>query len=109
MSDTCDCCGKTDTEVHVHSSSIGAMSFASCKECLSHNTEPEFCFHYLYDFVSTDGKGLREITEQIYKEGKYWTWDEWLKWRQTEPNKTTLDQKRDADIEAMNSDTKEGD
>lgn len=107
----CDCCG-LNNEIFVHSSSLGPMSFASCKECLGHTTEPEFVFVYMYDFVSQDGEGLAPDALEgfsTYKEGRYWTWDEWKRWRQDPIRKAELDAKRDADLEAMNSDTRTGD
>jgi hypothetical protein len=105
----CNCCLRNERETWVHSSSIGAMSFASCRECLDHDAEPEFAFAYLYDFVSKDGEGLREVTEQVFKDGSYWTWEEWVKWRQDPIRKAELDTQRDKDYEAVRGDTQTGD
>lgn len=37
---TCDVCGKTDETVFVLCSSLGAMSFAYCKDCAQKGLEP---------------------------------------------------------------------
>ena len=36
----CDCCNRV-REVDVYSSSLGAVSFAYCKECSNNNAEPK--------------------------------------------------------------------
>lgn len=99
MRDMCNVCG-TAGEVFVHSSSVGPMSFASCRECLNHHAEPAFAFDYLHDYVSTDGEGLAEWVNDLstHVDGKYMTWAEWLAWRQHPDRKATLDAKRDADL-----------
>jgi len=78
----CDVCSKSPVEVWVHSLSTGAMSIASCRECLSHFAEPEFAFQHLRDFVGQpDGSGLREEVYEMetYANGKYITYRDWLK------------------------------
>lgn len=101
----CDCCRREVGETFVCSSSTGPVSLAYCKECLKHRAEPEWTFHYLYDYVSTDGGGLAEWVQSLstYKDDKYLTWSEWLLWRQTEPQKSELDQKRDNDLKELES------
>lgn len=104
MSGTCDTCQR-EGEVFVHSSSVGAMSIGSCRECLSKSAEPLFCFAYLYDFVSNDGEGLADHGKGLstFMEGRYWTWEEWVAWRQHPDRKAEMDAKRDADFAAMNA------
>jgi len=101
----CDCCLREVGETFVCSSAVGPASFAYCNECLRRNAEPELSFHYLYDFVSSDGEGLHEGIKSLctYKAGAYVTWEDWVKWRQTEPQKATLDQKRDDDLKELES------
>lgn len=79
----CDVCNTADNIAGVASSSIGAISFCFCKTCLSNNAEPEFCLEYLYSEVGNEGLGLAEHVANYttFKDGKYWTWDEWAAWR----------------------------
>lgn len=78
---TCDVCGQP--AIGVASSCVGPISWAFCRECLNQKAEPEFSFGYLYDEVSTDGEGLADWVSilKTFKDGRYWTWDEWVKWR----------------------------
>lgn len=101
----CDCCSRDSPEIHVRSSAIGPASFGYCIVCLTKMAEPEWGFHYLYDFVSSDGEGLNEgITSlQTYKNGEYITWEQWKQWRQTEPQKSELDKKRNQQFEEINN------
>lgn len=99
----CDVCRRTDLPTHVASSSIGAVSWAYCTECIKHYANPELEFHYLYDWVSTDGAGLIEqVNDYVtYKDGKYITWIEWKAWRQHPDNKTRLDKLKEDEIDAL--------
>jgi hypothetical protein len=78
---TCDVCGQP--ALGVASSCVGAISWAFCRECINQQAEPEFSFFYLYDDVSHDGEGLAEWVEclRTFKDGRYWTWKEWVQWR----------------------------
>jgi hypothetical protein len=80
----CDVCGQPAKGVA--SSTLGAISFAFCQECLNHSAEPEFMFYYLYDDVSHDGEGLSEHINDLstWKDGRYWEWPEWLAWRKAQ-------------------------
>lgn len=97
----CDTCKREGRETFVHSSSVGAMSIASCRECLEHTAEPLFAFTYLYDFVSNDGEGLAEWVDGMstYMDGKYMTWAEWRAWRQHPDRKAELDAARDKELQ----------
>lgn len=100
----CDCCGRPPMrQIFVCSSSVGAASFGFCEECIQRVAEPEFCFHYLYDFVSTDGEGLSADINGLstYKDGAYMSWKEWVAWRQHPDNKERLDKLRDEQLTTM--------
>jgi hypothetical protein len=77
----CDVCGQPAIGV---ASSIMPISFAYCLTCLVQRAEPIFIFEYHYDDVSHDGANLAPwFTECVrsYMDGKYITWDEFVKWR----------------------------
>lgn len=84
----CDCCFREEKEVvGVFSSSLGAVSWAFCQECLDKIAEPECMFDYMHDFVSDNLGGLAEWCQQFttFKDGRYWTIQEWYEWRLTQP------------------------
>jgi len=85
----CDCCHKNPM-VSVNSSGYGAISFAWCAECLTHQThpEPEWILAYLYYEVGDHGEGLvaDEYLPGTFKDGRYWTWREWADWAKTQPD-----------------------
>jgi hypothetical protein len=72
---TCDVCGKS--AVGVASSSLGAISYAYCNECLLRYAEPVTAFEITYEVTSGDvADWVKELT--TYVDGKYLTWDEWV-------------------------------
>lgn len=97
----CDVCRREGRETFVHSSSVGPMSIASCRECLEHDAEPPFSFAYLYDFVSSDGEGLADHVSALstFMDGGYVTWAEWKAWRQHPDRKAELDAIRDKELQ----------
>lgn len=98
----CDVCSR-EREVFVHSSSVGPMSFASCIECLQHRAEPAFSFHYLYDMVGVQGDGLSDWVESLetFQDERYMSWNEWVTWRRTEPQKSTMDAQHQQAMEEL--------
>lgn len=104
----CEVCSR-ESEVFVHSSRAGPMSFASCRDCLTHIAEPVFVFHYLYDFVGTKGENLADRVQrlQTFQDGAYITWSDWVKWRRDPSRIAELDAKFDRDMEALNDETME--
>jgi len=75
---TCDVCG--EPAVGVASSSLGAISYAYCEECLLRYAEPVTAFEITYEVTSGDvADWVKELT--TYVNGKYLTWDEWLQLR----------------------------
>ena len=78
--DTCDCCETKDV-AGVVSSSLGPISFAYCKECLSANAEPEFMVRGMMDDCDDlDGVAVWvKDNIKIYEEkGKYLSLQEWF-------------------------------
>ncbi len=72
---TCDVCSKS--AVGVASSSLGAISYAYCNECLLRYAEPVTAFEITYEVTSGDvADWVRTLTTFI--DGKYLTWDEWV-------------------------------
>lgn len=72
---TCDVCSKS--AVGVASSSLGAISYAYCDECLLRYAEPVTAFEITYEVTSGDvADWVKELT--TYVDGKYLTWDEWV-------------------------------
>lgn len=104
MDNICDVCRRKSDWVGVHSSSLGPMSFASCRECLEHYAEQETTFHYIYDYVSNKGQGLHESMNYFntWKDYKYMSWPEWVAWRQDPIRVTELDAQAEADIAELN-------
>lgn len=76
---SCDCCGKE--AIGVASSSVGAISFAWCKECINQGAEPELMLMYLAeDVCHEDGSGLHDYIYnelKTFKDGEYITFREW--------------------------------
>ena len=75
----CEVCNVNEM-VAVCCSAFGAMSSAYCLECHQRMAEPEFGFSYVWE--STDGN-VAEWVHQMstWKDGRYWTWQEWVDWR----------------------------
>jgi hypothetical protein len=80
--DRCDVCDREGV-VGVASSSLGAVSWAFCKECLQKPAEPECMFCYLYEDVSDKGEGLiAEINSMhTFQGGVYVSWPDYVKQR----------------------------
>ena len=67
---TCDVCSKS--AVGVASSSLGAISYAYCDECLLRYAEPITAFEITYEVTSGDvADWVKELT--TYVDGKYLT------------------------------------
>nr|AIA19125.1 Unknown Function [uncultured bacterium] len=98
----CDVCHRQADKVHVHSSGVAPMSFASCIECLLGYVEPESLFHFLYDCVGNKGEGLTEgiAVLNTWKDGKYMTWNEWVAWRRDPVRVAELDAEAERDLVA---------
>jgi hypothetical protein len=81
----CECCDK-NVAVAVCSSTMTAMSFAICKECLRENAEPLSIFHATFWCI-----GGTEVVDHIrwmksYKDGKYIGFDEIARlWKEEHP------------------------
>lgn len=80
MDDKCFVCSKTDLLAGVCASAVGPMSFMVCLMCLEEQAEPESSFIYLYE-----GTGDHVAVLKTYKDGRYWTWEEWKAWRKLNP------------------------
>lgn len=103
LDNVCDVCHRAAPAVHVHASSVVPMSFASCVECLQNYAEMEGTFSYLYDYVSNKGEGLIEEIKYFHtwKDGKYMSWPDWVKWRQDPVRVAELDAQHEADMVAL--------
>lgn len=55
----CDCCNKSDMVVFVHSSGLGAWSFAYCYVCDSMGAEPKFIVD-----ATVETLGLKNISKK---------------------------------------------
>lgn len=99
----CDVC-KKETEVHTAACGFGAMSLGYCMECIRSGAEPEWGFEYLYGDVGNKGEGLaaRVSDFKTWKDGKYWTWDEWVTWRRL-PEQKHLDEEHDRQMAKMDA------
>lgn len=85
----CDCCHRPEQKVvGVASSGFIAMSFAWCGECLQQHVEPEWVLSYLYYEVGDHGENLiaDEHLPGTWKDGRYWTWEQWKDWARTQPD-----------------------
>lgn len=79
----CDVCG-VNPPVGVASSVLGAISWAYCRTCLERHADVEVMFAVTYDTCGDRvGEWLSEMS--TWKDGRYWTWEEWLAWRKTQP------------------------
>lgn len=85
----CDVCLSGRDIAGVAASVTGAISFCYCRRCLNKQAEPEWTFEYLYSDVGHDGEGLADWVSSLstYKNGGYWTWDEWVAWRRKWPRR----------------------
>lgn len=63
----CDVCGK-ETEVFVCASSMGAISFAYCKVCLTQGLEPYWA---MVSYIACAGKFPDDINESYQKRVRY--------------------------------------
>lgn len=86
---TCDSCGRGNV-IGVASSSLGAVSWAWCRECLDHNAEPPIMFEFVFEDVA-DGNIDNLVPEfktyQVYLQGQYWPITVWWFWRMLEPRR----------------------
>lgn len=105
LDNICDCCHREAPQVWVHASSLVAMSFASCHECLKHMAEMEGTFAYMYDDVGTKGEGLVDEMKYFstWRDGKYMTWTEWVAWRRDPVRVAELDAQHEKDMEELNT------
>lgn len=60
---TCDVCGK-ETTVYVRSSTMGAISFAYCRDCLNKGLEP---YGAMVAYISCAGRFPDDINEVYQK------------------------------------------
>jgi hypothetical protein len=99
----CEVCGDYYHKLHVHASSLGPISIATCGECLAHRAEPEFTFHYMYDHVGHRGRGLADLSHlSTWKPPfGYMTWTEWVAWRRDPIREAELDARAKADLEKL--------
>lgn len=79
---SCDVCGR-EPSVGIASAASGPMSLAYCAECISRGACALFEFHYLFDFVSTDGEGLDPCIQTwiAWRDGEYIAWSDYVKER----------------------------
>jgi len=63
----CDVCGK-ETEIYVCASTMGAVSFGYCKDCLMKGLEPYWA---MVAYISCAGKFPEDINEQYQNRVKY--------------------------------------
>lgn len=91
----CDVCEKENVVVYVCSSATGPISFAYCNVCVNNMSEPEWTLEYMYSQVGTEGEGLADGVKKLttWKDGRYWTWDEWTAWRKKNPPKESEGEK----------------
>ena len=97
----CDVCRRPEKEVvRVASSPFAPIPWAYSEECLEKPATTLVGFAYLYDFVSTNGKGLRDEVAMFFtwRDGKYESWAEYCVYRATFPlcEKHSIHMDRDA-------------
>lgn len=83
----CDVCGKV--ACGVASSAFGAISLAYCRECLDKPADAECMFAHLWWDVAN--KNIDALDSSIkswftFKDGKYISFEEWVKWAKTQPD-----------------------
>jgi hypothetical protein len=74
----CDVC-RREREVGVASSTLGAVSFAFCKECLEHRAEPAGMFEFTLEEVGEHFVAPWVKSLNTFMDGEYLSWDEWVK------------------------------
>lgn len=72
----CDCCGATEV-MGVASSSLGAISFAWCRECIMRGAEPLSMLLFVYE-TTNEGKDAATFVQDLvtWVEGEYIKWPE---------------------------------
>ncbi len=81
----CNVCNKHEA-LGVASSGLGPVSFAFCRECLTHHAEPEFMLQYVFDETG----GQLELPAfyagiSTYKDGSYIPYEEWARTAELSP------------------------
>lgn len=101
----CDVC-KVQPALGVASMSCLPMSIAFCVGCARQPAEPEWAFEYLYSVVGTKGAGLADWISNYHtwKDGRYWSWDEWKTWRQL-PAQAHFDDEHEEWMQQLDGDT----
>lgn len=76
--------------IGVASSSLGAISWAWCKECLDQCAEPAVMFEHMFEDVA-DGDIDKLVPEfrtyTVYSQGQYWPVSVWWFWRMLQPRR----------------------
>ena len=67
MNEICDVCGK-ESEIYVRSSTMGAISFGYCKDCLQKRLEP---YDAMVAYISCAGRFPDDINEDYQEHVRY--------------------------------------
>jgi hypothetical protein len=65
MAETCDVCGKENTEIYVCASTMGAVSFGYCSDCLSKGLEP---YDAMVAYIACAGRFPDDINEMYQRQ-----------------------------------------